>query len=49
MELKLLSLSDRVILRVLLIVPYGIETFVQKLIPAKILLLIVPYGIETLK
>ena len=30
-----------------LIVPYGIETFVIMLIPVLVVVLIVPYGIET--
>ena len=47
MELKRLRLQRVCCTLVLLIVPYGIETFLVKTMMKLPLLLIVPYGIET--
>ena len=47
MELKRRSSMLAVRLFLLLIVPYGIETYVNRIILLNIFLLIVPYGIET--
>ena len=47
MELKLLSLNKMCIPSMLLIVPYGIETYEINLFLDPLVLLIVPYGIET--
>ena len=47
MELKLFSVKIIGAPSVLLIVPYGIETWKHVVLPALSGLLIVPYGIET--
>ena len=47
MELKLLERYDYQLPRILLIVPYGIETLPNGRAAKGVMLLIVPYGIET--
>ena len=48
MELNLVSLSFQIVFGMLLIVPYGIETFYLAMTKNRLtFLLIVPYGIET--
>ena len=47
MELKLWDEIDTIVSGLLLIVPYGIETYFQFSCIDVVMLLIVPYGIET--